>query len=203
MQLYDSVGPNPQVVRFFLAEKGVELSVQRVDVAAAENRAAEHLLRNPLGQTPVLRLEDGSCLTEVLAICEYLEERFPQPPLIGETAEQRAECRMWTRRIDLNICEPLINGFRFAEALPVFSARVITLPEAADGLKRIARHWLAWLDEQMEGKSYICGERFTLADIHLFAFLRFGNLQKQPLDPDHQNLQRWIARVSERPASAA
>ncbi|WOH51905.1 glutathione S-transferase [Bradyrhizobium sp. sBnM-33] len=117
MKLYDSVGPNPRIVRMFMAEKGMEMPKQTVDLRKGENREAEHLKRNPHGQMPTLELDDGSYLSEITAICEYLEEKRPNPPLIGATPEERAECRMWTRRIDLNICEPLANGFRFGEGL--------------------------------------------------------------------------------------
>src|SRR6516165_10294793 len=117
MKLYDSVGPNPRIVRMFMAEKGIEIPRQGVDLRGGENRQAEHLKRNPHGQMPALELDDGSYLAEVTAICEYLEEKKPEPAMIGRTAKERAECRMWTRRVDLNICEHLANGYRFGEAL--------------------------------------------------------------------------------------
>ena len=110
MKFYDSIGPNPRIVRMFMAEKGIEMPKQTVDLRGGENRAPEHLKRNPHGQMPALELDDGRFLSEITAICEYLEEKKPEPALIGHTAEQRAECRMWTRRVDLNICEPLANA---------------------------------------------------------------------------------------------
>ncbi len=116
MKLYDSIGPNPRIVRMFMAEKGIEIPKQTVDLRGGENRQADHLKRNPHGQMPTLELDDGSYLSEITAICEYLEEKKPEPALIGTTPEQRAECRMWTRRVDLNICEPLANGYRFGVA---------------------------------------------------------------------------------------
>src|SRR5215831_14090840 len=117
MKLYDSIGPNPRIVRIFMAEKGIDMDKQTVDIRAGENRQEAHLKRNPHGQMPTLGLDDGSFLSEVTAICEYLEEKHPSPALIGSTPEERAECRMWTRRVDLNICEPAANGFRFGEGL--------------------------------------------------------------------------------------
>src|SRR6185436_19317714 len=101
--------------------------------------------KNPAGQLPCLELDDGSYLSEITAICEYLDEKRPQPPLIGTTPEERAATRMWTRRIDLNIVEPMANGFRFAEGLPLFKDRIRCIPQAADDLKAIAREKLAWL----------------------------------------------------------
>jgi glutathione S-transferase len=203
MKLYNSMGPNPRVVRMFLAEKGVELPLEAVDLMGAENRQAPHLERNPAGQMPCLELDDGTFLSEVTAICEYLEERHPEPALVGATPEERAETRMWTRRIDLNIVENLANGFRYSEGLPLFKDRIRTIPHAADDLKALAREKLAWLDGLMQGRTWICGERFTLADILLFAFLDFGAQVGQPLPDGLAWLPGWFERVGKRPSAEA
>jgi glutathione S-transferase len=203
MKLYDSIGPNPHIVRMFMAEKGIDMPKQAVDLRKGENREAEHLKRNPHGQMPTLELDDGSYLSEITAICEYLEEKNPAPALIGSTPEQRAECRMWTRRVDLNICEPLANGYRFGEALKFFEKRIPVAPEAAPGLKMIAQNRLKWLDGQIAGKEYLCGKRFTLADIFLYGWLNFGNQVGQPLDPANANIAAWFARIGERPSAKA
>jgi glutathione S-transferase len=158
----------------FMAEKGIDMPRQAVDLRKGENREAEHLKRNPHGQMPTLELDDGSYLSEITAICEYLEEKYPAPPMIGSTPEGRAECRMWTRRVDLNICEPLANGYRFGEALRFFQKRIPVAPEASPGLKMIAANRLQWLDGQIAGKDYLCGKRFTLADILLYCWVDFG-----------------------------
>jgi glutathione S-transferase len=203
MKLYKSIGPNPRVVRMFLAEKGVTLDEVEVDLRGGENRQAPYNTTvNPAGQTPALQLDDGSCLTEITAICEYLEERHPSPPLIGSTPEERAATRMWTRRVDLKICEPMANGFRFAEGLPMFKDRLRCLPEAADGLKAVAKDGEGWIDGQFEGP-WIAGDRFTLADILLFSFIDFGAVVGQPLDPAFAKLTDWFARVKARPSAAA
>src|SRR6202521_1444727 len=171
MKLYNSIGPNPHVVRMFMAEKGLTLQTQDVNLMAGENRQADHLKRNPHGQMPTLELDNGSYLSEITAICEYLEEKKPEPAMIGNTPEQRAECRMWTRRVDLNICEPLANGYRFGEALKFFEKRIPVVPEASAGLKMIAANRLQWLNGQMaDGREYLCGKRFTLADMVLFCW---------------------------------
>jgi glutathione S-transferase len=203
MKFYNSIGPNPRVVKMFMAEKGIDIPRIEVDLMKGENRQAAHLARNPNGQTPALELDDGVVLAEILPICEYLEEIHPSPPLIGSNAEERALTRMWARRIDLAIVEPMTNGFRFAEGLALFENRVRCIPQAADDLKTIAREKLVWLDGLIEGRKYIVGDRFTLADIHLFAFLDFGGQVGQPLDPDNKNLAAWQARVAERPSVAA
>ncbi|MFN3511524.1 MAG: glutathione S-transferase family protein [Phenylobacterium sp.] len=203
MKFYTSVGPNPAVVAMFLAEKGVELPTEKVDLMAGENRQAPYLAKNPAGQLPCLELDDGSYLSEILPICEYLDEKFPTPPLIGSTAEERAQTRMWVRRIDLNICEPMGAGFRFAEGLPLFQSRIRCIPQAADDFKALAREKLTWLDGLMTGKTWIAGDRFTLADILLFCFLQFGAQVGQPLAPENKNLTAWMERVKARTAEKA
>lgn len=203
MKFYNSIGPNPRVVRMFAAEKDIALSIQEVDLMKGENRESAHLARNPHGQLPTIELDNGQFLSEITAICEYLEDTHPKPALIGSNAEEKAETRMWTRRVDLNICEPLTNGFRFSGGLSLFKNRMVTVPEAADGLKRIAQDRLTWLDGQMAGKEFICGTRFTLADIMLFAFLDFGMQVGYSLDPALKHIAAWLTRVKARPSAKA
>lgn len=203
MKLYTSVGPNPRVVKMFLAEKGLDVERVEVDLRGGENRRAPYNTGvNRAGQTPALELDGGGVVTEITAICEYLEEVQPNPPLIGTIPEARAETRMWTRRIDLQVCEPLANGFRYAEGLPLFQSRMRCLPEAAPGLKAVAKDGLAWLEGEFKGP-WIVGERFTLADILLFAFLDFGAMVGQPLDPANAKLTDWFGRVKARASAAA
>ncbi len=203
MKLINSVGPNPQVVRVFAAERGIKLEMEDLDIMAGKNRQSDYLQKNPAGQSPCLVLDDGSYLAEITAICEYLDEKFPGDSLIGATPEQRAEARMWTRRVDLNICEPLAMGFRFAEGLALFKDRIVTVPEAADGMKRIAQDRLKWLDQQMAGKQFLCGDRITLADVLLYCFLAFGNAVGQPVNPENRNVKAWFDRMAARPSASA
>jgi len=203
MKLINSVGPNPHVVRMFAAERGVELPAEDIDIMAGANRQDDYLSKNPSGQAPCLELDDGSYIAEITAICEYLDEVSDGTSLIGDTPEQRAEARMWTRRVDLNICEPMANGFRFSEGLALFKDRIVTVPEAAEGLKRIAQDRLTWLDGQLEGKAFLCGERLTLADVLLYCFLAFGASVGQPLNPDNANIKVWFDRMAERPSAGA
>ena len=203
MKFYNSIGPNPRVVRMFMAEKGIEIPREDVDLLKGDNRREPYLQKNSAGQMPALELDSGHCVTEITAICEYLEDIHPNPPLIGANPEQKAEARKWTRRIDLNICEPMANGFRFSQGLPLFKDRIVTVPEAADGLKRMAQDRLKWLDGEMAGKEFVCGKRFTLADIMLYVFLDFGNTVGQPLNPEFANINAWFKRVAERPSTKA
>ena len=184
MLFYDSVGPT-------------------VDLRGGENRREDYLKKNPAGQMPALELDDGFVLSEITAICEYLEELHPTPPLIGSTAQERAETRMWVRRIDLGIIEPLAAGFRYGEGLKIFSTRMHCIPHASDDLKKIAQIKLGWLNVQMEGKEWVCGARFTLADIMLFCFLDFGAAVGQPINLEFANLVAHHARMKARPSAAA
>ena len=203
MKLYNSIGPNPKVVRMFMAEKGIELPKVEVDLMAGENRQGPYLAKNPSGQSPALELDDGSVLAEITAICEYLDEKYPGGSLIGTTPEERAETRMWVRRVDLGICEPMANGFRYSQGLKMFQNRMRCIPQAADDLKALAQDKLQWLDGLMAGKDYICGKRFSLADILLFVFVDFFAGIKQPINPELRNIVAWHARVKARPSAAA
>jgi glutathione S-transferase len=204
MNLYNSVGPNPRMVRMFMAEKGFDVPKVDVDLRGGENRREPYLKVNPAGQCPALELDDGSVLAEITAICEYVDEiKKDTPSLIGDTAEERARTRMWVRRIDLNIVEPAANGFRFAEGLKMFQSRIHCIPEAAAGLKESARQKLAWLDGQMGSRPYIAGDKLTMADILLFAFVDFMGNVGQPLDPANKNLTAWFGRMKARPSAAA
>jgi glutathione S-transferase len=203
MKLYDSIGPNPRVVRMVMAEKGITIPVQSVDLPAAENRAPAHLARNPHGQMPTLELDDGVYVSETVAICEYLDETHPAPPLLGTTPQERATARMWRQRVDLNICQHIANGYRFAEGLRRFETRIVCVPEAAPGLKSIAIDRLRWLDSPMAGQEFICGARFTMADIVLFCWLDFADKVKQPWDRGNANVAAWFERVAARESAKA
>jgi glutathione S-transferase len=203
MRLFSSVGPNPFVVRMFIAEKGLPIPVETVDIVKGENRQPPYLGKNPSGGVPCLELDDGSYLSEITAICEYLEEKHPAKPLIGVTPEERAATRMWTRRVDLLICEPMTNAFRFGEGLQLFKDRIPTIPEAAPGLKRAAQQRLSWLDGLMGGKTFLCGNRLTLADIMLYCFLATFEPMGQPLNRDNRNVAAWFDRMAARPSAKA
>lgn len=203
MKLYNSVGPNPRVVRVFASELGLEVPQTTIDIMAGENREAAYRGVNPGAQLPALELDDGRVVSEITAICEYLAEVAGGSALIGETPEDRVITRMWVRRIDLKIVEPLTNGFRAAEGAPMFKDRMRILPQAADDLKAMAQEGLTWLDALMEGQDYLCGDRFSLADILLAVFLEFGGQVGQPMNPAHANIAAWHGRVKDRPCFSA
>lgn len=204
MKFFNSMGPNPMIIRMFMAEKGIELDVQEVDLMAGENRQPEHLKRNPSGQMPALQLDDGSYISEVTAIAEYLEEKFPDSKkLFGSTAEERAQTRMWTRKVDLLICEPLANGGRSGIMYDVFKDRMPVDKSLADGLTKWGLHYLSWLDGEMDGKDYLCGDRFSYADIHFYSWLKFITSLGVPIAPELKNVTAWFERIGARPSAAA
>ncbi|MGD0076382.1 MAG: glutathione S-transferase family protein [Candidatus Binataceae bacterium] len=203
MLFYNSLGPNPRALRMFLAEKGITLPTRELDVLAADNRKPPYVERNPGGQMPALELDNGKCIGETVAIFEYLEETHPKPPLVGSTPEERAETRQWQRRVELQITEHLYNAFRYGEGIDLFKTRMRVLPEAAPGLKRIVQDKLKWLDGLMDGKQFIAGDRFTIADIILYCALDFGAGVGQPIDPSLSRIKAWFDRVDARPSAKA
>ena len=203
MKLYQSIGPNPRVVLMFLEEKGAVIDRAFVDIMKGENRSPDFLAMNPFGQLPLLEMDDGTNLSESTAICGYIEEKFPSPALIGTTAEERAVTNMLVRRLDYDVVGPMTTAFRGSEGLPMFQNRLRCLPEAADGLKACARDGLAAFDALLNGKTWLAGDRFTLADILLYCLTEFGKQVGQPMPEGLSNLAAWSARVAERPSAAA
>ncbi|MEZ5952772.1 MAG: glutathione S-transferase family protein [Hyphomonas sp.] len=203
MKLIHSIGPNPHVVRMFMAERGIRIPMEEIDIVKGENREAPYLGTNPAGQSPCLVLDDGSVVTEITAICEYLDEKFPGDPMMGSTPEARAQNRRWARWVDLNILEPMANGFRFSQGLPMFKDRMRCLPEAAEGLKACAQDKIAFLDQRLASQPFVGGDTFSLADVLLFCFQTFGTAVGQPINPEMKNYAAWYAKVGERPSAKA
>ena len=203
MKLFNSMGPNPHVVRMFIAEMGIDIETIEIDLMGGENRQSSYLKKNPSGQLPALQLDDGSFLAEITVICEYLDEINGHTDLIGTNPQERAETKMWTRRIDLQILEPLTNGFRYAEGYDLFKDRLHLIPEAANDLKAIAQERLTWLDRQLEGKEFICGDRFSLADIMFYCFLYFGSTVGQSINQDNTNIVSLYEKIGIRESSSA
>ena len=203
MKLFNSMGPNPHVVRMFIAEMGIDIETIEIDLMGGENRQSSYLKKNPSGQLPALQLDDGSFLAEITVICEYLDEINGHTDLIGTNPQERAETKMWTRRIDLQILEPLTNGFRYAEGYDLFKDRLHLIPEAANDLKAIAQERLTWLDKQLEEKEFICGDRFSLADIMFYCFLHFGSTVGQSINQDNTNIVSLYEKIGMRESSSA
>jgi glutathione S-transferase len=216
MKLYDSEpAPNPRRVRIFLAEKGIALSesangdyeVQRVpvDMAAGEHRSEAALARNPQGQIPVLELDDGTSISESVAICRYFEAMQPEPALFGSDPVEQARVEMWNRRIELGLLSQVgiawRNGPVVARMAP---GRFRQIPEAKEDAEREVRSFYKKMDGWLTGRSFLDGDRFSIADITALCTIDFasGLVDLQP-DPDLAELWRWHAGVSARPASSA
>lgn len=202
MKLFQSIGPNPRVATMFIAEKGLEIERQFVDIQGGENRQPDYLAMNPHGGTPLLLLDDGTAISDSVAICEYLDETHPDTPLMGPTPEERAATRIAMRHVDHTIVVPMVNGFRGAEGLPMFKDRMFCCPEASDGNKACAQDGLKQADAMLAGKDFVVGDRFTVADILLFCFVEFGGMIGQSAPAELANLQAWREGVAARPSVA-
>ena len=205
MKLYNSLGPNPHTVRMFAVEKGIDLPLQAIDVMGGEHRRPPYSVKNPMMQTPAFETDDGQVIVELTAICEYLEELYPEPHLIGATPGERAETRMWLRRIDLNILEGRSRAGRatFGREFYIDKIKLLSVP-AAQELAALVEDRILWLDGLMAGKSYLCGERYTLADIMFYCFMAFRAPQGGGnLPAGCKYLPAWFERVRARPAAQA
>lgn len=204
MKLYDSIGPNPHVVRMVIAEKAMAIDSVTIDLMGGENRRGDYVAKVPTGGLPALELDDGSIITEITAIADYFEELQPNPPVIGTTPAERAETRMWVRRIDLNFVDPMTVGFRATEGRALFAPRMSLISaEAGAELKALAREKLLWLDGQLQGRTWVCGDRHTLADMLLLAFVEFGNAVGQPMPTEATWLPEWHKRAAARASAKA
>ncbi len=205
MKLYNSLGPNPHTVRMFALEKGIDLPVREIDVMGSEHRRSPYSVFNPMMQTPAFETDDGQIIVELTAICEYLEELYPELPLIGATPGERAEARMWVRRIDLNVLEGRSRAGRATFGREFYLDKIKLLSvSAAQELAALVEDRILWLDEQMASKIWFCGDRYTLADIMFYCFMAF----RAPEGGSHlpsgcKHLPAWFERVKARPAAQA
>ena len=202
MKMYDFVGaPNPKKVRVYLAEKGVSVPLESVDIISGQNRKPEFLKKNPLGGLPVLELDDGSCLPESLAIIEYFEELHPSPPMIGSTPVERARVRALERIADLGVLGSI--GTIFQNTHPFMAGRLKQSPDAAENARGRLATTLKVLDDAIGTRPFVAGERPTIADCTLLAALDFAQFAGVPLDPSYKNVGRWYGAFKERPSAQA
>jgi glutathione S-transferase len=202
MKLHEAAtAPNCRRVRIFLAEKGIEVPIQPVDVGKAENRQPPFLAKNPLGGVPVLELDDGTCIAESVAICRYFEETHPDPPLMGVDAQDKAVVEMWNRRMELELALPVMNVFRHGH--PFFQGRIEQVPEWSEASRRHVASRMEWLDRELEGREFVAGDRYTIADITALIGVDFGRVSKISIPEELGNLKRWHETVSSRPSAKA
>ena len=204
MKLYDSAGaPNPRRVKIFLAEKELSVPLVEVSIAKGEHRTPAFLEKNPLGQLPLLELDDGTRIAESVAICRYFEELYPEPPLFGMDAVDQALVEMWNRQMEFQIFVPLAQVFRNTHHF--FQGRIPQVPEYGELCRKAALKAYGWLDAELGKRRCVAGERYTVADITAqCAFDFFGRILKMLPDAgQHPNLARWYAEVSARPSAKA
>jgi glutathione S-transferase len=202
MKLYDTkTAPNPRRVRIFAAEKDLAIPTVEVDLNAKENQGAEFRAKNPMGGVPVLELDDGTCIAESVAICRYLEEIRPEPPLMGVGATDRAVVEMWQRRMELEIFQPIANVFVHTHEW--FKGRRPQVPEWGEVCRKHALARMQWLDGELARRPYVAGDRFTIADITALVGIDWGRVTKTRVPPECGNLLRWHELVSSRPSARA
>ena len=202
MKLYNlAAGSNPRRVRIFLAEKGVEVPTVDIDMAAGENRSEAFLAMNPLGTLPVLELDDGTILTESIAICRYFEELHPAPALFGADTLARAQVEMWNRRVELGLLSPVSQAFRHGH--PFWKGRHEQIEAIAASSREAALKTMRWLDAELAGRAYLAGGDYTVADITAQCAVLLGKNTGTPVPDDCENLLRWWKQVTARPTARA
>ena len=203
MKLYDlPPSPNARRVRIFIAEKGLEIPIVPVNMMTGENQSEDYLAKNSLGKMPLLELDDGTCIAESAAICRYLEENNPNPPLMGRNPLERGLVEMWHRRMELEFLIPMITIFLHTGEM--WKDRVTQIPQVAETGILNVKERMEWLDRELDGKEFITGEDYTVADIAAqCAFVMGKAALGLRIAEDQLNLSNWFTRVSSRPTARA
>ena len=203
MKLYDTkVAPSPRRVRIFLAEKGIEVPKVQVDLAKSEQKSADYAQVNPLQRTPSLVLDDGTVLTESVAICRYFEEVQPNPPLFGEGAVGKATVEMWQRRAELNFLLPTAMVVRHSHPAMAEMEKP-QIREVAETNRPRVIEYLEFLDRELGAREFIAGDAYTIADITSLVAADFMRPAKVQAPENLKNFARWYKTVSSRPSAAA
>ncbi len=207
MKLYNlNAGMNPRRVRIFLAEKGVDIPLQEIDVAKNENATPQFLALNPMGKLPVLELDDGTILTESIAICRYIESQHPEPNMFGTTPLETALIEMWMRRAELEVGIPVMNVF--ANLHPFWVGRITQVKAYGELAREQLLQRMAWLDSELatrtpDQRAFLVAGRYTIADIVLQCALIVAKACKVRIPEEHTHLSEWFASVTSRPSARA
>lgn len=207
MKLYDlKGGMNPRRVRIFLAEKGVEIPVQMVDMTKGENSTQAFLAKNAMGKMPVLELDDGTCISESVAICRYIESEHPEPNMFGTVPLEVANIEMWTRRAEINIAIPILQVFEHLH--PFWEGRVKQVKECGELAREKVLERFAWLDDILgnrkpDDRHFLAAERYTVADITLQSALIVAKACDVRIPEEQTHLTQWFASVTARPTARA
>ena len=203
MKLYDSRrAPNPRRVRWFMAEKGIDdIEVVDVDLLAGAHRTPEYVERAGIAQAPALTMDDGTTITESIAICRYLESLYPRPNMFGRDPKETAVIEMWMRRAELLAAYPLMLAVRHGH--PALAALETQVPEVGATNRAQAERSLALFDNQLAENRWIAGERLTIADGVLFVGIDFARMVRFAVPEAHKNLTRWVGEMRERASASA
>ena len=203
MKLYDGgKAPSPRRVRIFLAEKGIEVPLVSVDMSALGHKAEHLTTRNPLQRLPILELDDGTVLTETVAICRYFEELHPEPALFGRTQLEKAQVEMWNRRLEINFYMAVGQAFRHIH--PAMKEwEVPQIPEWGEANKPKALEFLAMMDKELANRQFAAGDAFTIADITGLVALDFMKPARIAIPDDLTHVLRWYADLRARPSAQA
>ena len=202
MIFYDGGGaPNPRRVRVFLSEKNIEIQVKSIDIMKGDHKKNDYKKISPLSQVPALELDDGSYITESIAICRYLEALNPEPNLFGSDPSEIANIEMWQRRLELLLMIPIASVFRHGH--PAMAHLEDQVPEWSEANKPKVVKFLRWLDIQIAGKEFICSDRYTVADITAFICFEFAKWPKISIPDDCENLNNYYKRLLDRPSAKA
>lgn len=200
MKIYQThKAPNPRRVRIFLAEKGIDVAFEEVDLQKGENMSASMRARNPLGKVPILELDDGTCISESMAICGYFEDVHPEPALMGTGAKEKAVIASWERQLEQALLLPV--GLCFQHTTGYFKDRMKPIPEFGEEAGKNAVRYLTIIEKQLAKNEYIAGKSFSVADITALCAMDFAKVVKIRLSDSHPNLRRWYDMVSARPSA--
>ncbi len=201
MILYEfAQAPNPRRVRIFLNEKGIDIPTKQVDLMKGEHKKDEYKKMSPLSQVPTLELDDGTYITESIAICRYFEALYPEPNLLGKDPKEIAIIEMWQRRIELLLMIGIANTYRHGH--PAMAALEDQVKEWSEASRPRVIKMLHWFEKQMENKEYICLDRYTIADISALVCFDFAKWPKIDIPDDCNNLKNYYERLNSR-ASAS
>ncbi|MBT9469746.1 MAG: glutathione S-transferase family protein [Pseudomonadota bacterium] len=193
--------PNPRRVRIFLAEKGIDLPETTVNMMKREHKSPEFRAKNSMGQLPALELDDGTCISETVAICRYFEETHPQPPLFGATPVEKALVDQWIRRVEFAVMMPVGNFWRHAH--PRTAALLNQFKDFGQSNAETYKGAQKYLNRELEGRDFLVGDTFTMADICLLSTVDFAEWIGLPVEDEFKNLKAWRARMKARPSADA
>jgi glutathione S-transferase len=203
MKLYDTpLAPNPRRVRWFMAEKGIDdIEIVTVNLFEGQHRQPDYLVKAGLANVPMLEMDDGTCVTESVAICRYLESRYPEPNLFGRTPQETAVIEMWLRRGEMMVAGPFMTTVRFSH--PAMAALEPPNPAVAEHSHGAALRGMKVLDRRLAESEWLAVDRITIADIIAFIGIDFGRMIKLQPPEELASLGRWMAAMRARPAAMA